>query len=48
MLDYSEPGALGTFTDRATVEKLERKMQKEGTLPGESMAGTFDVLRAND
>jgi polyhydroxyalkanoate synthase subunit PhaC len=48
MLDYSEPGVLGTFTDLATVEKLERKMRKEGTLEGASMAGTFDILRAND
>ena len=48
MLDYSEPGALGTFTDLATVEKLERKMRREGTLEGASMAGTFDILRAND
>ena len=48
MLDYAEPGALGTFTDLATVEKLEKKMAKEGTLPGASMAGTFDILRAND
>jgi polyhydroxyalkanoate synthase len=48
MLDYSEPGALGTFTDRRTVDKLERKMRREGVLEGRSMAGTFDVLRAND
>ncbi|QJY48914.1 PHA/PHB synthase family protein [Pseudonocardia broussonetiae] len=48
MLDYADPGALGTFTDRETVDRLERKMRKEGTLPGASMAGTFDVLRAND
>jgi len=48
MLDYAEPGALGTFTDLSTVEKLEKKMAKEGTLEGQSMAGTFDILRAND
>ncbi|GAA1330281.1 PHA/PHB synthase family protein [Pseudonocardia xinjiangensis] len=48
MLDYAEPGALGTFTDRRTIEKLEKKMRREGTLEGSSMAGTFDVLRAND
>jgi polyhydroxyalkanoate synthase len=48
MLDYAAPGALGMFTDRGTVEKLERKMQREGVLEGASMAGTFDVLRAND
>jgi polyhydroxyalkanoate synthase len=48
MLDYAEPGALGLFTDRATVDKLDRKMQREGVLERASMAGTFDVLRAND
>jgi len=48
MLDYADPGALGTFTDERTVAKLERKMQKEGVLEGQSMAGTFDILRAND
>ncbi len=48
MLDYTDPGVLGVFTDKRTVDKLEKKMQKEGTLPGASMAGTFDVLRAND
>jgi polyhydroxyalkanoate synthase len=48
MLDYSEPGVLGNFTDERTVARLEKKMKKEGTLKGKSMAGTFDVLRAND
>jgi polyhydroxyalkanoate synthase len=48
MLDYAEPGALGLFTDRATVDKLDRKMQREGVLQSASMAGTFDVMRAND
>lgn len=48
MLDYSEPGALSAFTDRRAVARLEKKMSKAGTLEGETMAGTFDVLRAND
>ena len=48
MLDYAKPGVLGTFTDRRTVERLERKMNREGVLEGQSMAGTFDILRAND
>jgi polyhydroxyalkanoate synthase len=48
LLDYSEPGVLGAFTDIETVERLERKMAKEGHLAGETMAGTFDILRAND
>ena len=48
MLDYREPGALKAFTDQRTVDRLEKKMAKTGVLEGESMAGTFDVLRAND
>jgi polyhydroxyalkanoate synthase len=48
MLDYSQPGALGAFTDIKTVERLEKKMLKAGALEGETMAGTFDILRAND
>jgi polyhydroxyalkanoate synthase len=48
MLDYSEPGVLGAFTDEPTVARLERQMQEKGVLEGSQMAGTFDLLRAND
>ncbi|HEY5882596.1 MAG TPA: alpha/beta fold hydrolase [Nakamurella sp.] len=48
MLDYAQPGQLGAFTDMRSVERLEKKMKREGTLEGETMAGTFDILRAND
>jgi polyhydroxyalkanoate synthase subunit PhaC len=49
LLDYSEPGQLGVFTDEAAIDRLGKEMAKSGgTLPGKSMAGTFDVLRAND
>jgi polyhydroxyalkanoate synthase subunit PhaC len=48
MVDYADPGPLGMFTDEATVARLEKQMAREGHLPGKSMAGTFDVLRAND
>ncbi len=48
LLDYSEPGVLGTFTDEKTVARLERQMAEKGVLEGSEMAGTFDILRAND
>jgi polyhydroxyalkanoate synthase len=48
LLDYSEPGVLGAFTDEKTVARLERQMAAEGVLEGSQMAGTFDLLRAND
>ena len=48
MLDYSEPGVLGAFTDERTVARLEHAMAQKGYLEGSQMAGTFDLLRAND
>ena len=48
MLDYSEPGVLGLFTDEKTVSRLERQMAADGVLDGSTMAATFDVLRANE
>jgi polyhydroxyalkanoate synthase len=48
MLDYSEPGVLGAFTDVQTVARLEYEMAQKGYLEGSQMAGTFDLLRAND
>ena len=41
MLDYSDPGMLGVFTDEAAVDRVEKAMAKAGgTLEGKSMAGT--------
>jgi polyhydroxyalkanoate synthase subunit PhaC len=48
LLDYSQPGVLGAFTDEKTVARLEKQMAAKGVLEGSAMAGTFDILRAND
>jgi polyhydroxyalkanoate synthase subunit PhaC len=48
MLDYSQPGVLGAFTDQQTVTRLERQMAAAGYLEGRQMAATFDLIRAND
>jgi polyhydroxyalkanoate synthase len=49
LLDYSEPGVLGAFTDELTVSRLERQMKEQGgVLEGRQMATTFDALRPND
>ena len=39
---------VASFVDPEIVERLERKMARTGYLPSESMATTFDLLRAND
>jgi polyhydroxyalkanoate synthase len=48
MLDFSIPGELGVFIDEQAVSGLEKKMAERGFLEGSEMAGTFNMLRAND
>ncbi|MDN5856960.1 MAG: alpha/beta fold hydrolase, partial [Actinomycetia bacterium] len=48
LLDFTEPGQLGVFTDETTVARLERTMRRTGYLPATSMKTTFDLLRATD
>lgn len=48
LLDFSEPGALGAFTDESTIARLEERMRRRGFLESSVMAGTFDWLRGND
>jgi polyhydroxyalkanoate synthase len=48
LLDFTEPGELGVFIDEEQVANLEKKMKERGYLEGSEMAGTFNLLRAND
>ncbi|MDJ0832692.1 MAG: class I poly(R)-hydroxyalkanoic acid synthase [Gammaproteobacteria bacterium] len=48
MLDFSEPGELGMFIDEEQLASLDEKMDRDGYLDGSNMAGTFNLLRAND
>lgn len=48
MLDFSEPGELGVFIDDEQITSLESQMEKDGYLEGSSMAGAFNLMRAND
>jgi polyhydroxyalkanoate synthase len=48
LVDFSQPGPLGNFTDEKTIGRLERKMAKKGFLAESDMANTFNVLRDND
>ncbi len=47
LLDFSEPGELGTFIDEATIAELGRGMPDEAQADAGSMA-TFHLLREND
>ncbi len=48
MTDFSEPGELSVFLDEGQISNLEKKMFERGYLEGSEMAGTFNMLRAND
>ena len=48
LIDFSEPGLLGVFTDEATINRLERTMKRTGFLPKENMQRSFNLLRTND
>ncbi len=48
LLDFSDPGELGVFTDESQIEKLESRMEEAGYLEGQDMANVFNMLRAND
>src|SRR6478752_1253266 len=48
LTDFKVPGALGVFTDEASVAKLEVSMAKTGFLPADNMAKTFNMMRGND
>jgi polyhydroxyalkanoate synthase len=48
MTDFTEAGELGVFIDEEQLASLEEKMSKRGYLEGAEMAGTFNMLRAND
>jgi polyhydroxyalkanoate synthase subunit PhaC len=48
LVDFGEPGMLGSFTDARSVRRMAARMADGGVLDGRDMALTFDLLRAND
>jgi len=48
LVDFSEPGPLGAFTDRPTIERMLRRVDRTGLLQSHEMARTFNLLRPND
>ena len=48
LIDFSQPGELGIFLDEGAVAGVEKRMAEQGFLEGSEMAGTFNMLRAND
>ena len=47
-MDFADAGDLRVFTDEGMIKLLEKQVMEKGYLDGGSMAGTFNLLRAND
>lgn len=48
LLDFAEPGELGTFVDERAVVQAEQTLGKNGLLSGKALALLFQSLRANE
>jgi polyhydroxyalkanoate synthase subunit PhaC len=48
LVDFSEPGMLGAFTDEKTIARIGRRIAARGYLTAEEMGSTFSLLRASD
>ena len=48
LVDFSDPGDIGVFTDEATVQKIERRTARRGYLKPSELSGPFTWMRAND
>ncbi len=49
LVDFENAGELSIFIDEEQIAFLEKKMEdQDGILDGQSMASTFNMLRAND
>lgn len=48
LVDYSDPGAIGAFTDERTIARIERRNQRRGYLSQADMEWPFNLMRSND
>ena len=48
LVDFSNPGRLGAFTDEPAIAHLEDLMAERGYLESSEMMNTFTFMRAND
>lgn len=48
MLDFAESGDLSVFIDEEQLKGMEARMHEQGYLDAQTMATTFNLLRAND
>jgi polyhydroxyalkanoate synthase len=48
LLDFTDTGDFGLFTDEATINAMEKAMERKGYFDSKYLSSTFNMLRAND
>jgi polyhydroxyalkanoate synthase len=48
LVDFSEPGDVGAFTDEASIEHIERRNARRGYLSSGDMQAPFNLMRTNE
>jgi polyhydroxyalkanoate synthase len=48
LVDFSDPGEISVFTDKAAIERIERRMFGRGYLEPAELSGPFTWMRANE
>ena len=48
LLDFSQPGDLGLFINKETIEAIKDQIQKRGYFSGKYMSYAFSLLRSNE
>lgn len=48
LLDFSNPGEIGAFINKSTIDYIENKVSEAGYLDGKYLSNSFSLIRAND
>lgn len=48
LVDYADPGEIGSFTDERTIERIERRMARRGYLEGSDLSRPFTWMKGNE
>ena len=48
LVDFSDPGEIGVFTDEAAIERIEERINRRGYISADELGGPFLLMKAND
>ena len=48
LVDFGDPGEIGVFSDEASIERIEERINRRGYMAPEELGGPFMLMKAND